>query len=127
MTDPSFSHKSHYGGDMKVHVTPDTAELTREHADGGKVGIGVNAQKKVEREQAKLTEVHLPSKTNDKPVTNDLGVHLQFAVDKDTGERLIKVLDPETGELLHQFPPEEFLQVVKNLRNLKGLLFSARL
>ena len=111
---------------MKVHVTPDTTTLNREHAAGGKVGIGVQPQKKVEGEQEKLTEVKQSTQTTDKPKTNDLGVNLQFAVDKETGEQLIKVLDPETGEVLHQFPPEEFLQVVKNLRHLKGMLFSAK-
>jgi flagellar protein FlaG len=111
---------------MKVHVTPDTSTLTKEHAAGGKVGIGVQTQKKVEEKQEELAKVQRSAKTIDKPEANDLGVNLQFAVDEDTGEHLIKVLDPETGDVLRQFPPEEFLHMVKNLRNLKGMLFSAK-
>ncbi|MGE0826616.1 MAG: flagellar protein FlaG [Candidatus Binatia bacterium] len=57
---------------------------------------------------------------------NDHNVHLEFAIDKDTGERLVKVLDPETGKVIRQFPPSEILQVMKSLRNLKGILFSER-
>ena len=112
---------------MKVHVIPDTATLTRELTDGGKVGIGVHAQRKVEGDQVNLTETQQSTKLTDNPVAKDLGVNLRFAVDKETGEQLVKVLDPETGKVLRQYPPEEFLQVVKNLRNLKGALFSARL
>ena len=112
---------------MKVHAIPDTATLTRELADGGKVGIGVHAQRKAEGDQVQLTETQQSTKIADNPVTHDLGFNLQFSVDKETGEQLVKVLDPETGKVLRQYPPEEFLQVVKNLRNLKGALFSTRL
>lgn len=111
---------------MKVHFIPDTTALVKDYAGEGKVGIGVHEQRQVEKDRTKVKEVEPSEKTTNEPETNDLGVYLQFAVDKETGEHLVKVLDPDTGKILRQYPPEEFLQVVKNLRNLKGLLFSAR-
>ena len=112
---------------MKVHAIPDTATLTKEITDGGKVGIGVHAGRKAEGDQIQRMETQASTKIPDNPVTTDFGFNLQFAVDKETGEQVVKVLDPETGKVLRQYPPEEFLQVVKNLRDLKGVLFSTRL
>jgi len=112
---------------MIIPITPDTTTLTRDLVNAGKVGIGVHERKKVESDQIKLTGTQQSAKIVDNPVAKELGVNLQFAVDKDTGEQLVKVLDPATGKVLHQYPTEEFLQVVKNLRNLKGAFFSARL
>jgi flagellar protein FlaG len=112
---------------MKVHFISHTTALATEHVGGGKVGGEVKVQQKVEEDQTRVRNTQQSENTLDKPVMNELGVNLQFAVDKETGTHLVKVLDPETGKVLHQYPPEEFLQVVKHLRNLKGMLFSAKL
>jgi len=111
---------------MKVHVIPDVAVLTRDRVPAGKVGSGVHEQKRPEFDVLHL-ETQQPEKIADSSVANDLGVNLRFSVDKETGEHVVKVLDPESGDVIHQYPPEEFLQFVKNVRNLKGALFSARL
>ena len=52
--------------------------------------------------------------------------NLSFSVDKDSGRTVIKVVDPETHEVLRQIPAEEILRMDKNLdqmiERLKGLL-----
>lgn len=113
---------------MKIYAIPDTAIITGEYVGGGKVGSGGNTPRKVESESAKLTEPQYVTKTTDTiSEISHLGVNLKFAVDEETGEHVVKVLNPETGDVIRQFPPEEFLQVIENLRNLKGMLFSTKL
>jgi flagellar protein FlaG len=53
-----------------------------------------------------------------------LSVQLKFQIDEETGERVVQLIDRETGEVVRQVPPEEILQVIKALRDLKGMLFA---
>jgi flagellar protein FlaG len=60
------------------------------------------------------------------PEINGANIGLQFAVDSATGERVVKILDKQTGEVIRQVPPEELLNVMQSLRALKGLLLSTK-
>jgi len=56
---------------------------------------------------------------------------LRFSVDDATGRMVIKVLDPETDEVIRQIPPEEIIAIARALsespeRVAGGLLFRAR-
>lgn len=58
--------------------------------------------------------------------TNDfirpLNGSLQFAIDRETGTTVVKVLDMETKEVIKQIPSEDMLNLAKALDQLKGLL-----
>ncbi|MBI3066869.1 MAG: flagellar protein FlaG [Deltaproteobacteria bacterium] len=62
------------------------------------------------------------------PVINGLGLGLEFSTDGETGVKIIKVYDVETGEVIRQIPPEELVdflrQFQKNGELSTGLLFS---
>jgi uncharacterized FlaG/YvyC family protein len=60
------------------------------------------------------------------PEINGANIALQFAVDSATGERVVKILDKQTGEVIRQVPPEVLLNVMQSLRALKGLLLSTK-
>lgn len=47
---------------------------------------------------------------------------LKFQVDKATGHTVLKVVNQETGEVLLQMPPEQFLSMARNLRALEERL-----
>lgn len=47
---------------------------------------------------------------------------IEFSIDKDTKERVVKVIDQDTKEVLRQIPSEETLQISKALDKLQGLL-----
>lgn len=47
---------------------------------------------------------------------------LEFSVDKDTDDIVVKVLDKESGDVIRQIPSEELLKIAKALDKLKGLL-----
>lgn len=51
-----------------------------------------------------------------------LNTGIEFSIDKDTKERVVKVIDQDTKEVLRQIPSEETLQISKALDKLQGLL-----
>ena len=44
---------------------------------------------------------------------------LRFAVDRDTGVRLIRIVDRATNEVITQVPPEEILRLASVLRDIQ--------
>jgi uncharacterized FlaG/YvyC family protein len=57
---------------------------------------------------------------------------LKFAYDEETKRQVFKVVNPVTQEVVKQYPPEEFLSMVKRLKELdknadnNGMLFDDR-
>ena len=51
---------------------------------------------------------------------------LQFSIDEDSGRTIIKVIDPETDEVVRQIPPEELLNVLNSLESGSGGLVKAK-
>jgi len=53
--------------------------------------------------------------------------NLEFTVDDDTGSIVIKVVDPETKEVIRQIPPEELLKLARamNTNTSTGKLIEA--
>ena len=48
--------------------------------------------------------------------------NLQFSVDKDTGQTIIKVVDASTQEVIRQIPAQEILAIAKAVDQMQGLL-----
>lgn len=61
------------------------------------------------------------------PVVNGLGLGLEFSIDRETGVRIIKVLDVESGEVVRQIPPDEVLAFLRHFDKTKGIFLSRRL
>ena len=52
---------------------------------------------------------------------------LQFSVDDDSGRTVIKVVDPQSDEVIRQIPPEEILAIARVLQDqVKGALLEER-
>jgi flagellar protein FlaG len=60
------------------------------------------------------------------PVINGQGIGLKFSVDKDTGTRIIQVVDVDTGEVVRQIPSEEVIAFLHQLEGRKGTLLSIK-
>ena len=50
--------------------------------------------------------------------------NLQFMIDQDTGQTVIKVIDSSSNEVIRQIPPEELLRLAKTLRRMEEVLLS---
>ncbi len=48
---------------------------------------------------------------------------LQFSVDEESGKTIVKVVDAETGETVRAIPPEEILNMQKQLKEVSEKLF----
>ncbi|MEM7280092.1 MAG: flagellar protein FlaG [Pseudomonadota bacterium] len=48
---------------------------------------------------------------------------LQFSVDDSSGRTVIKVLDPQTDEVIRQIPSEEILRLAARISDAQSLLF----
>ncbi len=46
---------------------------------------------------------------------------LQFSIDEDTGETVIRITDSATKEVIRQMPSKEFLEISKAMEKLQGL------
>jgi flagellar protein FlaG len=65
-----------------------------------------------------------PERTSRVIEIDNMRVSLQFKEDKETGIQVVQVVDPDSGRVVRQIPPEEILTITKALRDLKGLLVS---
>jgi flagellar protein FlaG len=89
---------------------------------------GSETQKAQGAEQAKEQP---PSKitieeavTSFKEYLEALPSDLQFKVDKETDRHVFKLVNPITREVVRQFPPDEFLTMVKRLRDVSDKMMS---
>ncbi len=52
--------------------------------------------------------------------------NLEFSIDKDSGDTVIRVVDAQTGEVIRQLPPERVLQMAKNLDQMRSMIVSEK-
>lgn len=50
----------------------------------------------------------------------------EFKIDRETNMVVIKIKDPETGEVIRQIPPELAVKLAKNIQELLGVLMDER-
>ncbi|RMA93253.1 flagellar protein FlaG [Hydrogenothermus marinus] len=82
-------------------------------------------------EKTKKADVHSPedivnaaNKINEKLKMLDSQLKIEF--DKDTGIKVVKIVDKETDQVIRQIPPEVVLKIAKYLDELTGLLFNEK-
>ena len=57
-------------------------------------------------------------------VVMGLSISVQFQIDPDFKELIVRVVDEDSGKLIRQIPTEEVVKMSKAMDNLKGLLFA---
>jgi flagellar protein FlaG len=50
------------------------------------------------------------------------GVLVNFSIDKETNEFVVKVINPFTNEVIRQVPPEEFPELASSIQQAGGML-----
>ena len=51
---------------------------------------------------------------------------LQFSLDKETGQTIVKVTDAQTGEVIRQIPAEEMVAIAHAMDSYQGLLLKQK-
>jgi len=59
-------------------------------------------------------------------VVRPLAQSLQFSIDKDSHEPVVKIIDTETNKVIRQIPSEEMLDLAKSLDKFAGLLMKQK-
>ncbi len=107
------------------HHKPDSAVVVLSNAPPRhsqpeqKVELEQKAEPEIKISQALLTEVQ-----HEIQMMRNVG--LQFSVHETTGRTMVKVVDKETGKLIRQIPPEEFLNLIDKLNEMIGILFDKK-
>ncbi len=57
---------------------------------------------------------------------SEINISLNFDIDEDTSDIVVKIINKETGKLIRQIPPEELLRLRKKLEELVGVLFNGK-
>jgi flagellar protein FlaG len=57
---------------------------------------------------------------------NSMGRNLSFSVDQTTGYNIVRVVNPDTGELIRQLPSEELLKISRDFQRLNNVLVSQK-
>ncbi|SBS28098.1 flagellar protein FlaG [Marinomonas spartinae] len=62
-----------------------------------------------------------------------LNFHLSFEMSKDSNEKIVKVIDQTTGDVVRQIPSEEFIKmskriddIISQLRDIKGTIVNSK-
>ena len=55
-----------------------------------------------------------------------MGRNLSFSVDETTGYNVVRVVNPNTGELVRQLPSEELLKIARDFQRPNNVLVSQR-
>ncbi|GIW46236.1 MAG: hypothetical protein KatS3mg078_0113 [Deltaproteobacteria bacterium] len=88
----------------------------------------VNRATAAQQDKGKVNETRAKEQKEEKnlksPANNLFDFRAVFALNEDN-EVVIKILD-EKGELIRQIPPEEFLKMVKKLKEVTENLFSKK-
>ncbi|WP_020588243.1 flagellar protein FlaG [Desulfobacter curvatus] len=75
--------------------------------------------------QAKLTRKDVEDMVEAlEDFANTVQTRLNFSIDDDTEDVVVKIMDKETDEVIKQFPAEEILELREKMQDLSGLLFS---
>lgn len=94
--------------------------VAQQASDSGRVQTQQAVQQPAQPKAAKEDVEKAVKEVNDflKPLNNSL----QFNIDEDTGQTVVKVIDSSTKEIIRQFPSEEMLSIAKAIDKMKGLL-----
>lgn len=55
-----------------------------------------------------------------------MGRNLNFSIDETTGYHVVRVVNPDTGELIRQLPSEELLKIARDFERMNNVLVSQR-
>lgn len=86
-------------------------------------GRATSAKEEAPIEATESVVRELEAMANDE--LEETAVSVQIDRDEESNRFVVKVLD-ENGQLLHQFPSEDFLATSVQLEELRGLLFEAK-
>jgi flagellar protein FlaG len=56
----------------------------------------------------------------------EMGRNLSFTIDETTGYNVVRVMNPETNEVIRQLPSEELLKIARSMEQLNSVLVNQK-
>ena len=115
-----IDHLVQVGSNVVRRVNADSAPqpaAPRQELPGSGKSSPVPAPQSIDVQQA-------VSRLND--YVQSLRRDIQFSVDKNSGDTVIRVVDSNSGEVIRQMPSEEMLAIAHNLENAQGLFVNTK-
>ena len=94
-------------------VNEPAQQVERKRQDSQQQSLSASQDKKIQPEEL-LNQI--------KAITEDGLYSVRFEQDKSTEDLIVKIIDSDTDEVLRQIPPEELINISKNLKELRGNL-----
>jgi flagellar protein FlaG len=110
------------GGSPQLIVQP-----TRSDAEVvSQVASTVIKPSSVEASSQPTREVVAKAAADIQQFVQSMGRNLSFSVDEASGYHVVRVVNPNTGELVRQLPSEELLKIARDFQRLNNVLVSQR-
>jgi len=115
-------------GAMQSGGTPQVvAQPTRSDAEVvSQVASTVIKPSNVDATSQPTREVVAKAAADIQQFVQSMGRNLSFSVDETTGYNVVRVVNPNTGELVRQLPSEELLKIARDFQRLNNVLVSQR-
>jgi flagellar protein FlaG len=95
---------------------PPAAKTVAEVKDGGDVDAAKRSTEQTRQTEQSLQEIN--------KVLATLSISVQFQIDPEYKDVIVKVVDQDSGKIIRQIPSEDVVRISKAMDNLKGLLFA---
>jgi len=80
----------------------------------------------VQKESLPSQEVVQKAAAQIQNFVKEMGRNLSFSIDETTGYNVVRVINPETNEVIRQLPSEELLKIAKSMETLNSFLINQR-
>lgn len=101
---------------VSQQASPQSEQVS--HQEQNTAAREAQAKPSAEDQQAAIDILNAAAEARDK--MTPLSKHnVNFQVDESSGKTIIRIIDTETKEVIRQFPPDELLQIVRNLENME--------
>jgi flagellar protein FlaG len=80
----------------------------------------------VQKESQITQEVVAKAATQIQNFVQEMGRNLSFTIDETTGYNVVRVMNPETNEVIRQLPSEELLKIARSMEQLNSVLVNQK-
>lgn len=118
--DAAQANVANFQPNLPRSVTKSDAEVVSQVAATVIKPSGVNQTAQVTRETVAKAAEQIQQ------FVQSMGRNLNFSIDETSGYHVVRVINPDTGELVRQLPSEELLKISRDFQRLNNALVSQR-
>jgi flagellar protein FlaG len=118
--DAAQANVANFQPNLPRSVTKSDAEVVSQVAATVIKPSGVNQTAQVTRETVAKAAEQIQQ------FVQSMGRNLNFSIDETSGYHVVRVVNPDTGELVRQLPSEELLKISRDFQRLNNALISQR-